>query len=448
MLLREGAAALTELSSQIWIWRNVSTALGELVAALRLHQQRATGACQDLTGFAAHGADDRSAGGQHLEELGGHEGLEQGHIAKRDQAHVGGGVQGGHLVLGHARAHDDVCQVAPIALRDQAIAVGTVADEQEGHVGLGGSGIEDNIQPMRQSVGTDVRDDELSVQAQGLARLVRVAGGGGREEARVGAVGDHGQLGARNALAREAVGEGLGDNHDARGLAVQEVCQALEELDGHAAAPHQSEIDDGLGPQVADLQDEGDASHARDEPRRQRGEQRRGGGDDHVRSLDARQAEQHGGEHEREVVEAAATHTAVGHGVQPAAQDADAVERLGGPCLVVVGGWDAAEGVIGKSGEHVDGVAGADPGAGELVDARGGRGRLGDEVVAHIRDVHRAACFPESGPRRPSAGTGSATRPRPAAPCGPTPPRRTSYASRGRQSLGPAGTRRRGARLR
>src|SRR5439155_6536456 len=76
--------------------------------------------------------------------------------------------------------------------------------------------------------------------------------------------------------------------------------------------------------------------------------------------------------------------------VQPAAQDTDAVDEVPGrPSTTVLGGYPAQR-VVRKRGDHAHVVAGAHPGAGELVHASRGRRRLRYKIVAHIRDSHCA----------------------------------------------------------
>src|SRR5258708_3496894 len=93
VLLGKGAAATAELSAQGGISAQLVDGARELVAALRVDQQRDAWAGQDRAGFAAHGADDGASGGEDLEQLRGDEGVEQRHVAQRHQAYVGSGVQ-------------------------------------------------------------------------------------------------------------------------------------------------------------------------------------------------------------------------------------------------------------------------------------------------------------------------------------------------------------------
>ena len=66
--------------------------------------------------------------------------------------------------------HQHVAQAAPVALGAQALAVGAVADQQVGHVGLHGRRVEHRPEAMRQAVAADVGDDELLVESEACSR--------------------------------------------------------------------------------------------------------------------------------------------------------------------------------------------------------------------------------------------------------------------------------------
>ena len=117
---------------------------------------------------------------------------------------------------------------------------------------------------MRQAVAADVGNDELLVESEACSDRRGVEAG--REQSGVGAVGNHDQLAARNAAPLEVLRKRLGDHHHTRRLRVQKVRQALQGSHGWASVPHQAELDDGFGPQVAHFEHERHALRARQEP--------------------------------------------------------------------------------------------------------------------------------------------------------------------------------------
>src|SRR5207302_11375861 len=90
------------------------------------------------------------------------------------------------------------------------------------------------------------------------------------------------------------------------------------------------------------------------------------------------------------MVESTSADTPVGHRVQPAAEDADAIQELFTPPAAVIFRWNPPERMIRKRSHHRDIVTGACPGAGEFVHSRCWRGRLRYEVVTHVGNPHGA----------------------------------------------------------
>ena len=254
-------------------------------------QQRAAGALQDAARLAAHGADHRLARCEDLEQLRRDERLEQRHVAQGNEAHVGGGVERRDLVLGDARAHLDVAQAAAITFGDEAGALGAVADEEEVDVGQERGGVEHRVEAVRDAVAADVRDGEGIAWRSASGRRGAVARAAAKNDVSA-PFGITASLLTRNALGGERFGEGLRDHDDQRGPAVEEPCQSSQHPHAHRVRTHQAEADDGLGPQVAHLQHERHAADSGDQPRRERGEQRRRGRHHHVHLAEPRQAKQ------------------------------------------------------------------------------------------------------------------------------------------------------------
>ena len=156
---------------------------------------------------------------------------------------------------------------------------------------------------MRQAVAADVGNDEPVVESEASVRT-GAASRPGANRRRLGAVGDHGQLAARDAASLEILRKRLGNHDHARRLGVQKVGQCapgLAPLELPCRISPSSTM--ASGQQAADLEHEGHALGAAPAARPRRREQRRRGGDHHVGRSQAGQAEQHGREHQPQVIE-------------------------------------------------------------------------------------------------------------------------------------------------
>ncbi len=210
-------------------------------------------------------------------------------------------------------------------------------------------------------------------------------------------------LDGADALADHVHAVAVADGDDVVGAVVERLLELAERLDD-ASVRQGADGDDGVRPDVADLEHERRAVGARDRPARPAGEELRAGGDDDVGARPDERAGRAGRGQVREVVEAAAHAPLVGREPGPDADRADAVDPLLLVQLVLVALVDHAGGDVGRAGQHRDTVPAARPLPRHAVHARGRGVVLGREVVGQEQDVH-AARASVTRPRRPGRST-------------------------------------------
>jgi hypothetical protein len=156
-----------------------------------------------------------------------------------------------------------------------------------------------------------------------------------------------------------------------------------------------ADADDRLGPQVADLEHEGDAAQTCEREAGEAGEDLRGGGEDEVDRREFDEAERDLGGRHGGVAEAAEQDAAVGGGEGRDAVDDDVVDEVAAVLGGAVAGVDHAARVARLTGDDVDLVAGSHQRARELVHAGGGGVALGREVVREVSEAHGGASLAE-----------------------------------------------------
>ena len=209
-----------------------------------------------------------------------------------------------------------------------------------------------------------VADHELAGVAQPLAHFGVTCS---RHEAiQVDAVLDDFDLLRCHAPLAQSRTKGIGDHHDAVGLAIKVFLDPGEAAHDGVSLGQRTHRDDRLGPEIADFEDEGKRTRAGDDMPGDRTEKLRAGGNQHVRAVHVKLSPQRGRGGETRVGERSSQSPVVGGRVDPGAHDPDAVKILGDQNAASVFGGDDPGRMVGQPGQHRDLVSGLHPGARQL----------------------------------------------------------------------------------
>src|SRR5690606_31618502 len=158
------------------------------------------------------------------------------------------------------------------------------------------------------------------------------------------------------------------------------------------------ELDRGLGPDVAELEDERDAKQATQDVRGNGHEELRRGPDDDIRSPGIDSAQSEGRKEKRQEIQDPPAEPLVRRRVEPGPHDVDSIDRLPTQPFAFVTRMDHSVRMIREAGDDRDVVPQTNPFTRVLVCPDRGSIGLWREILANYRDLH--SNFSRPSPRR------------------------------------------------